>query len=123
MSRRHDPELQRKKSLDRNLKAYQDYIERWKAGEESGMRGKTNISAHIRRYLFEKYQSKCCECGWGMVNPSTGKTPLEVEHIDGNHKNNNEGNLKLLCPNCHSLTPTFKSLNRGNGRKERYTAE
>ena len=99
---------------------YLAYIERWKAGEESGMRGQTNISSHIRKYLFEKHDSKCVECGWGQINPSTGKTPLEVDHIDGDHKNNVESNLQLLCPNCHSLTPTFKSLNNGSGRKTRY---
>jgi predicted HNH restriction endonuclease len=39
-----------------------------------------------------------------------------VEHIDGNYENDREKNLTLLCPNCHSLTPTFRALNRGNGR-------
>jgi hypothetical protein len=33
--------------------------------------------------------------------------------------NNKEENLILLCPNCHSLTSTFGSLNIGNGRKYR----
>lgn len=45
--------------------------------------------------------------------------PLEVEHIDGNFENNSEENLTLLCPNCYSLTPTYKGANKGNGRKER----
>ena len=38
------------------------------------------------------------------------------QHIDGNSKNNKEENLTLLCPNCHSLTKTYKGANRGNGR-------
>jgi 5-methylcytosine-specific restriction endonuclease McrA len=33
--------------------------------------------------------------------------------------NHNEKNLNLLCPNCHSLTPTYGSLNKGNGRLKR----
>ena len=33
---------------------------------------------------------------------------LELEHIDGNNRNNSRGNLKLLCPNCHSQTPTWR---------------
>lgn len=80
------------------------------------MKGRTSISSHIRRYLFEKYNNKCCECGWGKLNKYTNKTPLEIEHCDGDFTNNKESNLKLLCPNCHSLTSTYKSLNKGNGR-------
>lgn len=34
--------------------------------------------------------------------------PLELEHSDGNTQNNADGNLKLLCPNCHSFTPTYR---------------
>ena len=33
---------------------------------------------------------------------------LELEHIDGNRQNNARENLKLLCPNCHSMTPTWR---------------
>jgi predicted HNH restriction endonuclease len=44
---------------------------------------------------------------------------LEIEHIDGNFENNAEENLELLCPNCHSLTSTYKGANKGSGRKER----
>lgn len=120
MSRQHDPRLQSQKSVRRWAKAYEEYIARWKAGQESGMRGKMSISNHIRQYLFEKYGNKCCECGWSQVNIFSGKIPLEVEHIDGNHKNNSEENLKLLCPNCHALTATYRALNRGRGRKDRY---
>ncbi len=93
------------------------YITRWKNGKENGMRGETAISAHIRHYLFEKYHCSCCKCGWNKVHPKTKKVPLEVNHIDGNHKNNKEVNLELLCPNCHSLTENYRSLNTGNGRK------
>lgn len=98
---------------------YEEYIQKWKNGEVTGIRGAEALSSHIRKYLFIKYDSKCCECGWSKVNPTTGKIPLEVEHIDGNGKNNKEDNLKLLCPNCHSLTSTYKALNKGKGRKVR----
>lgn len=57
--------------------------------------------------------------GWGEVNPYTQTIPLEVEHIDGNYQNNTEDNLTILCPNCHSLTPTYKGANKGHGRKDR----
>lgn len=98
---------------------YKEFIRRWKAGEEDGLTGKYSISRHIKRYLFNKFDSKCCECSWSKVNNFTGNIPLEVEHIDGNFRNNKEENLKLLCPNCHSLTATYKGANKGNGRKDR----
>jgi len=72
----------------------------------------------LKSYLIEKYGEKCMECGWCQVNPHSGKIPIELEHIDGD-SNNKLVNLKLLCPNCHSLTPTYKALNKGNGRKNR----
>ncbi len=98
---------------------HNQWVERWKRGEETGITGKYQISHHLKRYLRDKYQNKCTRCGWHEINPYTNEVPLEVEHIDGNYLNNSEENLDLLCPNCHSLTATYKGANRGNGRKER----
>ena len=95
------------------------WIERWKNGEETGLKGKYQVSDHIRRYLKDKFNNQCSRCGWSEVNPYTGLVPLEIEHIDGNYLNNNEDNLDLICPNCHSLTATYKGANKGNGRKDR----
>ena len=53
------------------------------------------------------------------MNPKTGVAPLVADHIDGNWRNNTESNLRLLCPNCDSLTLTYAALNKGNGRKHR----
>ena len=98
---------------------YKVYINKWKNNEVNGLSGKYSISKHIRKYFFEKYNNKCSRCGWGETNPFTNKIPLEVHHKDGNYKNNIEDNLELLCPNCHSLTHTYKSANIGNGRQDR----
>jgi len=59
------------------------------------------------------------ECGWCEVNRYSGNVPVELEHIGGNSENNSLENLKLLCPNHHSLTLTYKALNVGNGRHSR----
>lgn len=72
-----------------------------------------------KKYLIEKHGEQCMECGWKEKNVVTGNIPIELEHIDGNSENNLLTNLKLLCPNCHSLTPTYKALNVGNGRHKR----
>ena len=95
------------------------YIERWKTGKETGLKGAYGISRYIRKYLFRKYNNKCAQCGWGEMNPYSQTIPLEIEHKDGNYTNNKEDNLILLCPNCHSLTSTYKGANKGNGRAER----
>lgn len=72
--------------------------------------GSIIISRHIRKYLFDLHDSKCQQCGWGEINPYTNNIPLEVEHCDGDSQNNKIENLKLLCPNCHSLTETYKNI-------------
>lgn len=79
------------------------------------------LPAPLRKYIFNKYDSKCCKCGWTAVNPYTKSIPLEVDHIDGNSNNNSENNLQLLCPNCHSLTSTYRGANRGHGRNITWT--
>lgn len=99
---------------------YTCYITAWKAGKVSGNCGRyCQVSAHVRRYLREKFKNQCTQCGWAEVHKITKVVPLTVEHIDGNAENTVEQNLDLICPNCHSLTSTYGSLNRGNGRKNR----
>ena len=100
---------------------YKMFIEEWLAGRAQGEVGKSTrfLSRHIRRYLIEKNGDKCSLCGWNKIHSITGLVPLEVDHIDGNSGNNKKSNLRLLCPNCHSLTEFYKSLNKGKGRKWR----
>lgn len=82
--------------------------------------GDTSLGAWwYKKYLIHKHGEKCMECGWSEINPYSGKVPIELEHIDGDSENNSLDNLKLLCPNHHSLTPTYKALNTGNGRHSR----
>jgi 5-methylcytosine-specific restriction endonuclease McrA len=81
--------------------------------------GAIKISNNIRNYLFEINDSKCQNCGWSEINEYTGKTPLEVDHIDGDSQNNSFNNLRLLCPNCHSLTKTWKNI--GSRKSTRVT--
>lgn len=84
-------------------------IAKWKNGG--------SIHKHtLKRYLSDQ-KDGCWECG---ITEWNGKPiVLELEHIDGNSSNDNEENLSLLCPNCHSQTSTFKGRNKGNGRHYR----
>lgn len=98
---------------------YKKFIERWKNGEVLGLQRLGIVSPHIKKYLRKKYGNKCCLCSWAKINPVTGKVPLVADHIDGDWQNNCEENLRLICPNCDALSPTYAALNKGRGRKNR----
>jgi 5-methylcytosine-specific restriction endonuclease McrA len=97
----------------------EETIRRWLETGELTESSSLNLPKVIRNYIYQRDQGKCTECGWSKVNPYTGNSPLQVHHVDGDGENNREGNLKLLCPNCHSLTQTFGGANRGKGRAQR----
>ncbi len=98
---------------------YHDWIERWLKGLESGVLKGGATTTMIRRYLIET-RGECCEtCGWCERHPITGSVPITVHHMDGDSDNNRPGNLRLLCPNHHSLTTTYGNLNRGKGKRRR----
>jgi|Wag4MinimDraft_6_1082665.scaffolds.fasta_scaffold17691_1 hypothetical protein len=79
--------------------------------------------SRLKRLLIETHGHKCQICN--LASWMDQKIPIEMDHIDGNSSNNELSNLRLICPNCHAQTPTYKAKNKGNGRvfrRERYAA-
>jgi 5-methylcytosine-specific restriction endonuclease McrA len=69
--------------------------------------------ARKKREILEEQGGKCLICG---LSKWMGKEiSLELDHIDGDHDNNKRENFRVLCPNCHSQTSTFKGRGKKNG--------
>ena len=77
------------------------------------------VKSVVKKYLIQQANYSCSKCSWAEINPTTGRCPLEVDHIDGNAYNNAPENLQVICPNCHSLTSTYRALNRSSSRAYR----
>lgn len=93
-------------------KQYTDKVAMWLKGEELGWKGRTRqLKEFVRRYLRETRGTACEICGWDVKHPVDNKHLTEVDHIDGNAENCSPCNLRILCPNCHSMTPTFRRRN------------
>ena len=100
---------------------------------EYAEKGRQNRKAHrlpleklkswtdIRKRIFEERGKKCEDCGWAEINPFNGDIPVQIDHLDGNKKNNKRENLKIRCPNCHSLTEHFMFYGKKHlGKKNQY---
>jgi len=96
---------------------------------QAHLRGKSN--PHVRKHPLKSilrrgtyYQSnklrkrllrdgvlepRCSSCGG--VEWMGKSIPLELDHVDGDKTNNQLENIRLICPNCHALTPTYRGKN------------
>jgi hypothetical protein len=81
------------------------------------VRNSTYHSNKLRRRLIAEgiREARCASCG---STEWLGRAiPLELDHIDGDRTNNLLCNLRLVCPNCHALTPTYRGRNIALRRK------
>jgi hypothetical protein len=102
-----------------NNKCQKDYEskERVRQWLEEGKDWGLSIPKWVHRTLgeFRGYFCEVCNINEWNGNP----IKLECDHIDGDHTNNHIDNLRLICPNCHSQTDTYKNKNAGKGRLHR----
>lgn len=92
-------------------KAYRDYLE----NNYKYCRGNYTPKQFYNEFLKEQnYTCACCP----SKNEHNG-LPLKfvIDHIDGDASNNKRENIRLVCPNCDSQLPTFKSKNKNSTRR------
>ena len=117
--------------INKYIKEYRINIKHFKGkGWSKGLKGIGNPRLSLKEILilgsnFQSYKLKkrlfaeglkkqeCELCGWEKKSQD-GRIPLELDHINGNSKDNRLNNLRVLCPNCHSLQPTHRGLNKKN---------
>lgn len=103
------------KNLQKNIDKFKLCTEHmthqlWSKGREIKPYEDLISTPHIKKRLI-RYRGHVCE----SCNSSEwmGKPiPLELEHINGDNRDHSEHNLKLLCCNCHALTPTWRNRTR-----------
>ncbi len=102
----------------------------WKKGKKFDFTPRTNLdeilrkntnfqSFKLKKRLFAlKIKTPQCEiCEWAECSID-GRIPVELDHINGDRYDNRLENLRILCPNCHSLQATHRGMNqkrRGGG--------
>lgn len=82
------------------------------------VKGSTYQSYKLKNRLFVLgiLKAKCSLCNWAKKS-FDGRIPLELDHINGDRHDNRIENLRILCPNCHSLQLTHRGKNKNKQLK------
>lgn len=103
--------------IDKNR---EEKIRIWK---ETGDTGCATVGANLRNcirdYIYQKQDNRCAICGI-ITSWNNKELKFILDHIDGDASNNQEQNLRLICPNCDSQLDTFKSKNKKSARNHRH---
>lgn len=120
--------------ISRRIRAYGIDTSHFRAPERRGVPRRPGTPEHVlvrqpadraRRVPSDRLKSamaalgvpeRCALCGTGPVWRGS-PLPLEVDHVDGDWRDNRIENLRYLCPNCHATTDGYR------GRAKRRAAE
>lgn len=107
------PYKKRDEKLNLGRGKYRDFSKLLNGEEYLENKYYNSFTGTLKRYLYREgiKEEKCEECGIKEWNNKI--ISFDLEHIDGNSSNNLLENLRILCPNCHSQTPTYKGRNKG----------
>ena len=96
----------------------EEKVNQWLKSGDTGFTVDTTIRGAIRDYILSDQNNKCAICA--MPNEWCGQ-PLNfiLDHINGDASNSSRENVRLICPNCDSQLPTFKSRNKNSARNKR----
>ena len=114
----------RAKIIELNLSTNHFKGERWNTGIKYHTKTRPEISVllnqgsvvqsyklKLRLYELGLKIPKCELCGWEQQSDDV-RIPVELDHINGVHNDNRIENLRILCPNCHSLQSTHRGKNK-----------
>lgn len=99
--------------------SFAKWLAGWQSGEISGTLPDGKPDWRVRQALVLTRGQRCEECGWNKVNPASGRVPLHMDHTTGDRSRNRPDEVRLLCPNCHSLTTNYQHLNNPAVRPRR----
>ncbi len=115
------PTQNNRKEIYKNLPQESKDRMAWNKGKFTKTIFAYGCGGNHKSVLIEERSHKCENCG--LSNWLGKPITLELEHVDGDNQNNVKNNLKLLCPNCHSFTPTWKGKNSLNKKHRKYVSD
>ena len=93
-------------------------IQHWLETGDTGFTVDTTIRGPIREYILNAQNKKCAICDIPNIW-NNQELNFVLDHINGDDSNSSKENLRLICPNCDSQLPTFKSRNKNSARTKR----
>lgn len=92
-----------KKIIIKNKQARERRLKLWSEGK---FQYKKTSTKKLRDFMLSEQNGRCNICGSEPMWNGRSLT-FQINHIDGNNKNNERSNLELICPNCHTQTENW----------------